>query len=111
MPDSVGSPVKTEFKEPGAGLKEAVKSQLLRMETLMVRQFRWPPSAGRNSTCTPAAVSVRTAAGLGSLQCRRKPLRHLSRARGPHTHGPFRHGICAPAGLRCGHRASAGISR
>jgi len=42
LPDSVGAPVKTEFKELAAGLKEAVKSQLLRMETLMVRQFRWP---------------------------------------------------------------------
>jgi hypothetical protein len=34
--------LKAEFKELSAGLKEAVKSQLLRMETLMVRQFRWP---------------------------------------------------------------------
>jgi hypothetical protein len=42
LPDSVASDVKTEFKELAASLKEAVKSQLLRMETLMVRQFRWP---------------------------------------------------------------------
>lgn len=34
--------MKNEFREVAATLKEAVKSQLLRMETLMVRQFRWP---------------------------------------------------------------------
>jgi hypothetical protein len=42
LPDSAPIDVKTEFKEISASLKEAVKSQLLRMETLMVRQFRWP---------------------------------------------------------------------
>ena len=42
LPDSVSAELKNEFKELSAGLKEAVKSQLLRMETLMVRQFRWP---------------------------------------------------------------------
>jgi hypothetical protein len=42
LPDSAAAEVKAEFKEIAAGLKEAVKSQLLRMETLMVRQFRWP---------------------------------------------------------------------
>ncbi len=42
LPDSAPAEVKSEFKELSAGLKEAVKSQLLRMETLMVRQFRWP---------------------------------------------------------------------
>jgi hypothetical protein len=42
LPDSAPAEVKGEFKEISAGLKEAVKSQLLRMETLMVRQFRWP---------------------------------------------------------------------
>jgi hypothetical protein len=42
LPDSAPAEVKAEFKEMAAGLKEAVKSQLLRMETLMVRQFRWP---------------------------------------------------------------------
>jgi hypothetical protein len=39
LPDSAPAGVKSEFKELSAGLKEAVKSQLLRMETLMVRQF------------------------------------------------------------------------
>jgi hypothetical protein len=42
LPDSAPAAVKAEFKEISAGLKEAVKSQLLRMETLMVRQFGWP---------------------------------------------------------------------
>jgi hypothetical protein len=42
LSDSTPADVKAEFKEISAGLKEAVKSQLLRMETLMVRQFRWP---------------------------------------------------------------------
>jgi hypothetical protein len=42
LPDSASAKLKDEFKELSAGLKEAVKSQLLRMETLMVRQFRWP---------------------------------------------------------------------
>lgn len=41
LPDSVPATVKNEFKELSATLKEATKSQLLRMETLMVRQFRW----------------------------------------------------------------------
>ncbi|HEY1173105.1 MAG TPA: DUF4132 domain-containing protein [Verrucomicrobiae bacterium] len=42
LPDSIPAELKAEFKEMTASLKEAVKSQLLRMETLMVRQFRWP---------------------------------------------------------------------
>jgi len=42
LPDSASADLKAEFKELSASLKEAVKSQLLRMETLMVRQFRWP---------------------------------------------------------------------
>ncbi|GEM_PF-1949099 len=42
LPDSAPAEIKAEFKELAAGLKEAVKAQLLRMETLMVRQFRWP---------------------------------------------------------------------
>jgi hypothetical protein len=41
LPDCVPASVKNEFKELSATLKEATKSQLLRMETLMVRQFRW----------------------------------------------------------------------
>jgi hypothetical protein len=42
LPDSAPAALKAELKELSAGLKEAVKSQLLRMETLMVRQHRWP---------------------------------------------------------------------
>ncbi len=42
LPESAPSELKAEFKEISASLKEAVKSQLLRMEALMVRQFRWP---------------------------------------------------------------------
>lgn len=42
LPDSVPAEVRSDFKELSAALKEAAKSQLLRMETLMVRQFRWP---------------------------------------------------------------------
>lgn len=42
LPESATAELKAEFKEISASLKEAVKSQLLRMETLMVRQFRWP---------------------------------------------------------------------
>jgi Domain of unknown function (DUF4132) len=42
LPDSASAEVKADFKELSASLKEAVKSQFLRMETLMVRQFRWP---------------------------------------------------------------------
>lgn len=42
LPESAPAELKEEFKELPAVLKEAVKSQLLRMETLMVRQFRWP---------------------------------------------------------------------
>ena len=42
IPDNAPAEVRAEFREISASLKEAVKSQLLRMETLMVRQFRWP---------------------------------------------------------------------
>ncbi len=42
LPDSAPADVKAEFKELAASLKEAVKAQHLRMEALMVRQFRWP---------------------------------------------------------------------
>ncbi|MBN9691616.1 MAG: DUF4132 domain-containing protein [Verrucomicrobia bacterium] len=42
LPDSIGADAKSELKEVTANLKEAVKSQLLRLEMLMVRQFRWP---------------------------------------------------------------------
>jgi hypothetical protein len=42
LPDSASPEVKADFKELSASLKEAVRSQFLRMETLMVRQFRWP---------------------------------------------------------------------
>ncbi len=41
LPDSAPAEVKAEFKEVAASLKEAVKSQLLRLENLMVRQFHW----------------------------------------------------------------------
>ncbi len=47
IPDSAPEELKAEFKEINAGLKEAVKSQLLRMETLMVRQFRWSSARWR----------------------------------------------------------------
>jgi hypothetical protein len=47
IPDSAPEELKAEFKEITAGLKEAVKSQLLRMETLMVRQFRWSAARWR----------------------------------------------------------------
>lgn len=47
LPESAPTELKTEFKEISASLKEAVKSQLLRMETLMVRQFRWPAARWR----------------------------------------------------------------
>jgi Domain of unknown function (DUF4132) len=47
LPEGATADVKNEFKELSAGLKEAVKSQLLRMETLMVRQFRWPVARWR----------------------------------------------------------------
>lgn len=42
LPGTASKETKAEFKELRAMLKEAVKSQLLRMEILMVRQFRWP---------------------------------------------------------------------
>jgi len=48
LPDSTPADVKTEFKELAASLKEAVKAQLLRLEALMVRQFRWPVARWRD---------------------------------------------------------------
>lgn len=47
LPDSAPADVKAEFKELSASLKEAVKAQLLRMEALMVRQFRWTTARWR----------------------------------------------------------------
>lgn len=41
LPESASAEVRAEFKETAAALKEAVKSQCLRLENLMVRQFRW----------------------------------------------------------------------
>jgi hypothetical protein len=42
LPASAGPDLLDEQKAFAAGLKEAVKAQLLRMETLLVRQFHWP---------------------------------------------------------------------
>ncbi len=42
LPSGTGAATQAEFKELAATLKEAVKAQLLRIETLLVRQFRWP---------------------------------------------------------------------
>lgn len=42
LPPGASKEVQAELKELAAGLKEAAKAQLLRMETLVVRQFRWP---------------------------------------------------------------------
>lgn len=42
LPASAPDEVKAEMKELSAGLKEAAKAQLLRMENLMVQQHRWP---------------------------------------------------------------------
>lgn len=47
LPDSAPADVKAEFKELSASLKEAVKAQLLRMEALTVRQFRWTTARWR----------------------------------------------------------------
>jgi hypothetical protein len=42
LPAGVSAEVKNEFKDLVATLKEVVKGQLIRIENLMVRQFRWP---------------------------------------------------------------------
>lgn len=42
LPAGVSAELQAEFKVLAATLKEAVKAQLLRIETLLVRQFRWP---------------------------------------------------------------------
>jgi hypothetical protein len=42
LPAGIPAEVKTEFKDLGATLREVIKGQLVRMENLMVRQFRWP---------------------------------------------------------------------
>lgn len=46
-PSSTPAALQKELKEIAAGLKEAVKAQLLRLESLMVRQFRWPEARWR----------------------------------------------------------------
>lgn len=47
LPASSGAEAQAEFKALAATLKEAVKAQLLRIETLLVRQFRWPVARWR----------------------------------------------------------------
>jgi hypothetical protein len=47
LPASAGAEIQSEFKALTATLKEAVKAQLLRIETLLVRQFRWPVARWR----------------------------------------------------------------
>ncbi len=47
LPTGVPAELKAEMQALTAGLKEAVKSQLLRMENLMVRQFRWSAARWR----------------------------------------------------------------
>lgn len=42
LPAGAPAEVQAEFKTLAATLKEAVKAQQLRIETLLVRQFRWP---------------------------------------------------------------------
>ncbi len=42
LPAGTPPEIQAEFKTLTATLKEAVKAQLLRIETLLVRQFRWP---------------------------------------------------------------------
>ncbi|RBP44596.1 HEAT repeat protein [Roseimicrobium gellanilyticum] len=42
LPSGTDAATQAEFKELAATLREAVKAQLLRIETLLVRQFRWP---------------------------------------------------------------------
>ncbi|WP_038161475.1 DUF4132 domain-containing protein [Verrucomicrobium sp. BvORR106] len=44
LPAGSPAPVQAEFKEMVNTLKEASKAQVLRIETLLVRQFRWPVS-------------------------------------------------------------------
>ncbi len=44
LPAGATAEVQAEFKTLTGTLKEAVKAQLLRIETLLVRQFRWPVS-------------------------------------------------------------------
>ncbi len=47
LPAGVPAEVQAEFKELTAALKEAAKSQQLRMEALVVRQFRWSAARWR----------------------------------------------------------------
>jgi hypothetical protein len=47
LPSGVSAEVQAEFKTLAGTLKEAVKAQLLRIEILLVRQFRWPVARWR----------------------------------------------------------------
>jgi len=47
FPSGVSAEIHSEFKTLAGTLKEAVKAQLLRIETLLVRQFRWPTQRWR----------------------------------------------------------------
>ncbi len=42
LPAGVPAEIKTEFKDLAATIREVVKGQLVRIENLMVRQYRWP---------------------------------------------------------------------
>lgn len=63
MPKSASSEVQAEFKEQAATLKEVVKAQLLRLENMMVRQYRWPVARWKemfllNPVLVPFAVRL-----------------------------------------------------
>lgn len=47
LPKSLPKETLAEFKDLGATLREVAKAQKLRLETLMVRQFRWPVARWR----------------------------------------------------------------
>jgi HEAT repeat protein len=42
LPAGIPAEIKTEFKDLAATIREVVKGQLVRIENLMVRQYRWP---------------------------------------------------------------------
>lgn len=48
LPSGASAELQTEFKTLAGTLKEAMKAQLLRIETLLVRQFQWPTARWRD---------------------------------------------------------------
>ena len=115
LPAGIPAEVKNDLKELGATLREVVKGQLVRIENLMVRQFRWPVARWRELFLGDTrAFPLRGEADLGPLRDSDGRLLATFRALEDRTltNKRTRASIAGWTGSRRkrGHRPSAGVS-